>query len=76
MHVLVYPMTEATAEQLTAMRRMVTELSLGLYAYSYRYDEQRELPDGRVAYLSRVRVVCGTSEETARSACIQMMIGG
>ena len=76
MNVLVYPATEATDEQLTAMRQMVVELSLGLYAYAYRYDEQRELPDGRVVYLSRTRVVCGTSDEAARAACVQMMIGG
>jgi hypothetical protein len=76
MHVLVYPATEATVEQMAAMRRMVTELSWDMHVYAYRYDIKREIPDGRVVYLSRTRVVCGTSEEAARAACVQMMIGG
>jgi len=76
MNVLTYPATEATDRQMVMMRQMLIELLYSAHTYSYRYDLRRELPDGRVVYLTRTRVVCGTSDEAARAACVQMMIGG
>lgn len=76
MIVLTYPMTEADGRQMANMRQMLVDLCWDFRAYAYRYDLRRELPDGRVVYLTRTRVVCGTSEEAARAACVQMMIGG